>query len=536
MGIDRAQNRASNTRGDKTSYDVSHSSPQKSAASASHGDDEAKKIPHQAREGNRVSTRAQETLFNHNFGRKTVDTAKITLPRLLKSKHVGATFGTLLFQQTIVASSNIWLLRATEALATGGAAVGVNVGLFLGSMLLPYLPGAASLIFKERWKSDVVERYMDLMIQQQRGQIGTWNDKELSEEVATTFAVEAEDALDSGIDAIYNVTGSVLNIAFGLISLSILLDPKLFVAGMLSVVVGWASLRASSATQQVMAERAQEARIDLSSHAQKFSDHVMVGNTRHVDQWVTALKDRFHHARDRHIAAEILANKVSLKTTFFSCIPVLSVLAHHLWMAQGDGVAQARTLVIIPRLLQSLLFVEALCSEISLLPGQLEHLRGVRDALDIRGTIDFSSRIDRSKLTLTHAGEAVDINAIIENPTLLRQPGRWTLRGDNQAGKSTLLYAVKLFFGEEAYYLPARHKIVHGEEQGSTGQQAIGLLNNLLDDQNDTQLLLLDEWDGNLSATNRGAMEVKLARSAERRPILDVTHFEATDNSRGENE
>ena len=109
----------------------------------------------------------------------------------------------------------------------------------------------------------------------------------------------------------------------------------------------------------------------------------------------------------------------------------------------------------------------------------------------------------------------------------LPKTGRITLIGQNGVGKSSLLLQLKEQFGNNAYYLPAKHSLFFANamsHQGSSGQQLIRQLSELKSELSDIQVLLLDEWDAHLDRKNMAMIGDWLNHWADDLLIIDVRH------------
>ena len=96
--------------------------------------------------------------------------------------------------------------------------------------------------------------------------------------------------------------------------------------------------------------------------------------------------------------------------------------------------------------------------------------------------------------------------------------------GPNGSGKSTFLLDLKKQSRERSIYLPPQSDLEHSDSSSefSSGQAMLSLLKDL--EKNDAEILLLDEWDANLSDENCLSQERLIERLAETRLVIEIRH------------
>ncbi|MFZ4098995.1 MAG: hypothetical protein ACOYKZ_01535 [Chlamydiia bacterium] len=103
--------------------------------------------------------------------------------------------------------------------------------------------------------------------------------------------------------------------------------------------------------------------------------------------------------------------------------------------------------------------------------------------------------------------------------------GRYTLRGANGSGKTSLLLLLKQQLGDQAFFLPAKHNLMfqsHSSE-GSTGQLLRRSLQEIQDNIR-VPLVLLDEWDANLDAQTAQQVSGEIDTLAQACCVIESRH------------
>jgi ABC-type transport system involved in cytochrome bd biosynthesis fused ATPase/permease subunit len=137
---------------------------------------------------------------------------------------------------------------------------------------------------------------------------------------------------------------------------------------------------------------------------------------------------------------------------------------------------------------------------------------------------DLEEYIDNSSITITDLAA----RSVLSSDDILGQrSGRIVVRGENGAGKSTMLIKLKQRFRDNAIYLPAHHNLELKNMVGSlsSGEATMEHLVDIGDSHED--VILLDEWDANLSAENRQRMDSLLDNLSRERVVIEIRHAHA---------
>ena len=134
----------------------------------------------------------------------------------------------------------------------------------------------------------------------------------------------------------------------------------------------------------------------------------------------------------------------------------------------------------------------------------------------------LEKRINWDKLRISIRATVVPLETLIES---LPSHGRYTIKGENGSGKSSLLLLIKLLKGREAFYLPAKHELSFqlSKDGFSTGQLVRKTLHELLE-KLDTEIVLLDEWDANLDTVNQQQLSQLIDQLSQKKCVIEVRH------------
>jgi ABC-type bacteriocin/lantibiotic exporter with double-glycine peptidase domain len=166
----------------------------------------------------------------------------------------------------------------------------------------------------------------------------------------------------------------------------------------------------------------------------------------------------------------------------------------------------------------------------------------------------IDQRIKHPKLKLTQGSTVLQSESLADVLAFVQsQPvGRINVRGENGAGKSTMLLALKQSLLGKAYYWPTADRLVfqfsvndplpddeaddeadEDEEDTkpkkrgySSGEQQIAALKEIVENTR-APLYLLDEWDANLDAKNRAKAWALIDQLAARARVVEISHRDA---------
>ena len=143
------------------------------------------------------------------------------------------------------------------------------------------------------------------------------------------------------------------------------------------------------------------------------------------------------------------------------------------------------------------------------------------------------SKLSLSPLPITHAIADDHISlagpaSLLSHDELLSHangPGRFTIRGENGAGKSTALLMIKKELANKAFFLPTHNHLSFVAETNkySTGESLKNRLIEILDEV-EADVLLLDEWDANLDSDNKEKLSKLIDELAAKKCVIEVRH------------
>jgi len=413
--------------------------------------------------------------------------------------------GLLLFQQTIVASSTVWMAWLASNISTGGVILGPLL-LLLASLLLPYVPGALLLLELERWTFQTQARFFEGLTKRLFHRPALWSNRDKERDLVALYAKEGPRTVEDFGRFLYEVCAKSLNVIFNVVVISFVADKRFVVVYALSIALAAVAIRLQTPKNEALAHSAEKQRMELTGVLVDFWDNVTLGNAYNRKVWSARFRTSFEAAKRTVLRSEGYRQTISIGIALVTYVPVFVLLVGALAFGKNSPEQALAIVVVIPRTFQILNYSQellALLASFSTFSGRIRVLQDGLANVDVgTGTIDFGA------LRVQHAGK------------------RTIIRGPNGSGKTSLLLQLKERFGSRAFYLPAKHHLAFAGKrtQQSTGERAASALEEIIA-QSKAQVLLLDEWDANLDQGNIDALEKQIERAAHAGlEVVEVRH------------
>jgi ABC-type bacteriocin/lantibiotic exporter with double-glycine peptidase domain len=236
----------------------------------------------------------------------------------------------------------------------------------------------------------------------------------------------------------------------------------------------------------------------LNAHLSQSWDNIILGNKVFFDRW----KDRFEELFLKTEKASIESVKtkdwsVSLAGLVTNGL-VLSSALLLAWLNQDKPGFVIAILVMLPRSLQIVAHIQIIQHYVAQLKNLNEKLSVTLESVNKPTPIDLSHLIKHDDVSIKLGNQQYrckDISDLLDR----HKCGRFTITGPNGAGKSTLLLEIKNKLNLSATYLPAKHELmlVRDRISLSSGEIIVTAMEDL--QSKSCGILLLDEWDANLS-------------------------------------
>ncbi len=444
--------------------------------------------------------------------------------RILFTKWIWICIGLIVVMQVIVASSTFWIVQLIHAIQEG-TNFWMPLGLYLGSLTLPYLPGAGALVILSCWQMATLKKFVDTFIDMHQNKTAFWSDKNEKEKRVSLLTAEGQQTYNAFIEYLHRFFCCTLNVGLNILVLSFLVEPKFLIGYGLSLFLSMLLLKWFDPKQSLIAGKAQNARIELGQSLLQSWDNVLLGNHYNFDMWRGLFAARYEKMKHWNVYSARVRQILSVLFAFFTLAPCFLIAIYSMWTHRAEPMILSAFVVTLPRLFLILGFTHELIDIFSEWSLQRSRLEGINQILLSNMTIPLDERISMVGLSFYENGSEKQIKQVEELLNWAKRPCRITIRGANGSGKSSLLLLLKERLKEDAFYFPVENHLVFQKDGFglSTGQ---GLKKKLLEIQEnvDVKVLLLDEWDANLDASNQSEISQWLDTMVHTQCVIEVRH------------
>ncbi|MBS0621689.1 MAG: hypothetical protein JSR80_01865 [Verrucomicrobia bacterium] len=444
------------------------------------------------------------------------------------NKNVLSSIIFLIIQQIIVASSTIWITRLIAQIQQEQFSYFL-LGSYLASLFLPYFPGSIALVQMAKAKMVSTISFVNHFVNSYRGYIVEWTNSSRRSTLSSILGGEAQQTIDDYLDYTYHFFSCGLNVFLNLFVLAFIIEPWLLASYAVGLLFAFLILRFQKKMKKVLSLRAQQGRIKWVEMLLKAWDNVLLDNSYNFNIWRKKTAQRGKRLTYSSVKLQLFSQAISVGMAFVLLGPSFFLIWYLPVMHNYDFVLLAMIVVALPRTFQVLSYSYELLFVLSELPMQKSRAKTILNILELPKLTGLEetlgklkARIQWEKIDITSPQTQMLAQALVDS---LPSRGRYTIKGENGSGKSSILLLLKMLNGKEAFYLPAKHDLAFqcSQQQLSTGQLTRKMLHELVA-RLETPIVLLDEWDANLDLKNQRELSSWIDQLAQKKCVIEVRH------------
>lgn len=459
-----------------------------------------------------------------------------SIKKLYHNKYFYLSASLIIAQQIIVASSSVWLKNLSNSLmSTNSQEMILNLTLYVGSLILPYIPGATAIVLCVYWREALIQKLSAQFVQSHIGRIDVWNSRKIKEEktlqMSNILPNSLTDFTNYSIDTLSTSLNVFLN-AFVLITLVELNYVWGFGLSLISLV--FLSLFQLS-KQEKIEKMAYDSRLILGTHWNSAWDNVLINNKISFSKWIALLDIKQSKRQEAHLKTEKNRQLFSVLACLVAFIPVFSIAIISIFKNLNHSTYVLSIVLTIPRLFMIMNGLHSLINLVFEWPGHKTKIQEVLFHVGSPKEENLRIRIKYDGLNIFSHKSYGNIQHLELVESLKKMSvGRFTIQGENGTGKSTFLQTLKNEF-KTAVYIPPYNSLMDDQEISSqitcddmsTGQKQFKNITNFLKQQNPTEeyrIFLLDEWDSNLDQEKIQIISEQINLLAATNLIVEIRH------------
>lgn len=430
-------------------------------------------------------------------------------------------------EQALVAFSTITIIRIGECIERPERLI-LWMAAFIVSLFIIFLPRYGYQRFLILAKYDTFQSFIHDFEEHFQFKPYLSKEKEFVNSRKAFFHNEIWNVVNESYDFILDFILTFLNICFNIAVIGFAIERYFIVSYILAFAIALSLCMISKKRAEDLSLDFQNSHVKMNSILLYGWDTIMADNDYNHCVWKRALIRGIGNTTSSGIHRLCYVSSVSGLTIILSGIPIFYVLTQS-FLNNNDAAFIAILIVTLPRQVNTIQYLNILISSIMSWNGIRAKIKGLEKAFLVPEDLVFRSEyIDFSNITLREKAKEYKFSSFgdILDWEKLKEPGRITIRGGNGSGKSTLLVGLKTHFQERAYYYSPNMQIYFS----NSFQYSMSIGEKVLSDMYDflknvqTDILLLDEWDANLDASNIKKMNDFLDQTAQKQCIIEVRH------------
>ena len=255
----------------------------------------------------------------------------------------------LLIQLLIVASSSFWIVALMQDIQLHRD-VWFNVTLLLSSLILPYFPGAISLILLTKWKNDLVINFANTFAKKTHSNQRLWANREAQDERISILSNEGANTITNFADYLYELIATVTNVTFNIVAVSLLITYEFSLGYLISMILAWIVLKLQKRKQKAVTEKAQVSRIKWTNVILGSWDNIVLGNLYNFGLWNQKAQQAGESYKKRNLFAEFFNQTISISIALLTFVPSFIIVAQMIAQHANDMIVLGSITVILPRL------------------------------------------------------------------------------------------------------------------------------------------------------------------------------------------
>jgi hypothetical protein len=430
----------------------------------------------------------------------------------------------IVVHQALIASSVYFLAKVVENFGSDGPYATYLV-LYMAAMIVPFIPGCLSFIAMQQWINHAHLNITTQLVNAARDKVQLYRSAAQRETFDSAVSRNAFGSVSSYIAMSHDFFSLLFNSVFSMAVIGFLLPRELMLGYTISFVAAFAVIWLFNSPAQRRSAEVEDQYAEYGNCLARAWDNATAGNQHNYENW---LQDRDKKGWAYYRGALKLASLKQVGNVSIALASLLPTAYLIHFMVTTHSAAPAVLAVVIVNLTRIFHILNSLGTliyqmlEWTAMKARLSYLFNIEDAMASPPELP-----DAPAGSMTINGKTVVDFASVIGQIREAGCGRFTVRGANGTGKSTLLLAMKQAYSQAAFFLPTANSRLNWQgnyERRSTGQRMRAVLDEICSSTQGLKYLLLDEWDANLDSANREQLDGLLASMSRQFVVVEVRH------------
>ncbi|MFW2074192.1 ABC transporter ATP-binding protein [Acinetobacter gerneri] len=440
---------------------------------------------------------------------------------LFKSKYSFLSLILILIHQTLIALSVVFLTRIIQSFQNGQDFKN-NLILYLFCMIFPYIPGLISFIFLQKWINYTHRKYLCYVYEKNNLTVMNLNQSDVKEKLGSLISRNSFQIINSTLYFFHDFLSLLLNSLLSIFIFYIILPSEIFIGYVLSFILSFILIVLTRKMIEKLYMNVELNMMDYGSYLNKFPENYAIDNKINKNKWLENSEKLGNLYYDSAYKAQFIKQNINLVLAMIAMIPTSYLVYSALISESMQASVIAAIVVNLTRIYTVLSSLNSVLSSFIEIPSIMGQLKVLFD-MDFYNGCKNKATIKNIKIN-NHSFNSNEerVNYILKNNN-----GRFTIRGENGAGKTTFLNKLKYDIGDDAILVPTNlNNLIWDNSTDldhlSTGQKIKRILNIVSN--SDEKFLLLDEWDANLDVSNTEEINKILDALSLNKVIVEIRH------------
>lgn len=449
----------------------------------------------------------------------------MNLKKCIVSKYSIALILLVFIQQIIAASSSFFLVDLVTSIKNGQNLVTPAI-LYFSSLILPYIPAAFFSYLLEASEVKANHNLISKMTLIYQGAIAKWSDREKKESITAIATRDGQATLKDLIIDLYGVYSITLNVILQSLAVVLVTDVSLAYGFAIGFFLCATMSNMTKPINKKLAARVTNSRLGLTQNLSKFWDNILLNNKINRSIWTQKTETSFDNLNNEVKKYGLFLGSSSATYALFSALPVILAGSYAIFSKNTSTELALAVVVMFPRIFQIQACVYELISSWTKILGISGKIQRLEDLLAESSDPNIKRFVDDSKISIVSDKASITVEDLFNKLKSAQIKARYTIRGPNGCGKSSLLTLIKQEYPKSSILIPVKNDLEFSSKKNSqsSGQQTMAIFGDLFEEKELPNIVLLDEWDAYLDDSNTEVVNKVIDKIAEKSCVIEVRH------------